>query len=358
MIRRFLTYFFVAVIAGLLLAITQLDLWETGRQPSDALELVIGGPLVEPVGRIWIDTDAACGTAPRTDPDDCFAIVWLASRGFDITGISTTFGNAAGSVVEKIVETLVQEMTQHHLSDIPVWKGHAEPLLSGTTSTEPGVTALRAALERGPLTILALGPLTNIAAALDGRRDLQRRVTRIVAVMGHRPGHLFHPTEGKGSGALFGHGPIFRDLNFSADSDAASRVLGMNLPVTLIPYDAASSIMITRPDLERFAERGAIFASLTEKARDWLKFWNDDVGLPGFYPFDWVASAYLANPRLFDCAQTKTWIAQEWTFWLIPHRSLLAGTPPAGGDTGFDIIYCPQAAPATHDYLLFLEKPK
>jgi hypothetical protein len=169
--------------------------------------------------------------------------------------------------------------------------------------------------------------------------------------MGHRPGHLFHPTEGKGCGALLGHGPIFRDLNFAMDPGAADRVLAMNLPVTLIPYDAAHKVLITAMDLEKLAERGPIFSSLARTAQDWLKFWNEDVGLSGFYPFDWVASAYIVDPRLFDCAQTKAWISREWTFWLIPHKSLLVGASPEG-DGGHEVIYCPQTAISMHDLLV------
>ena len=117
----------------------------------------------------------------------------------------------------------------------------------------PGVTALSSALEAGPLTILAVGPLTNIAAALDGRPELNGNVSRIVAVMGHQPGHVFHPTESGGIGAILGHGPIFRDFNFSSDPDAAGAVLAMNLPVTLIPSDAAKGTVIAGPDLVRLS---------------------------------------------------------------------------------------------------------
>ena len=46
-----------------------------------------------------------------------------------------------------------------------------------------------------------------------------RPVVRLVSVMGRRPGHIFHPSEGEGDGILFGHGPVFRDLNFDLDRE-------------------------------------------------------------------------------------------------------------------------------------------
>lgn len=352
MLRLFVMFLSVIMVAIVALVVTQSYIWKTGRVSSDPLELVIGGPEVARAGRLWIDTDAACGATPRTDPDDCFAIVRLASQRSDVIGISTSFGNAAGGVVERTVKSLVAKMTQNGMPPVPVWKGMAQPQSSGDAIIEPGVTELRVALQEGPLTILALGPLTNLAAALEGRPDLRRNVLRVVSVMGHRPGHLFHPTEGKGSGALFGHGPIFRDLNFSMDPVAAKRVLEMNLPVTLIPYDAAQNIMITDVDLDRLSGHGAVFQDLAEKARGWLAFWNKDIGLPGFYPFDWVAAAYLTNPRQFNCVQTKARVAWEWVFWLIPREGLLIGETFSNSDASFDVLYCPQTAPSMHDFLI------
>lgn len=330
----------------------QSSLWTTGRVSSEPLALVTGAPDVLPPARLWIDTDAACGATPRTDPDDCLAIVWLASRGFNIAGISTSFGNADGPTVEQTTRSLATKMAGNGLPDIPVWTGLAAPQPPGAASTSPGVSELRKALEAGPLTILALGPLTNIAAALDGRPDLKPNVSRIIAVMGHRPGHLFHPAEGIGSGALFGHGPIFRDLNFSVDPDAATRVLALDLPLVLVPYDAARGVMITGADLDRLAGQGAVFNDLSQSSRGWLAFWNEDIGLPGFYPFDWVAAARIANPSLFGCAKTKAHVAWEWAFWLIPRQGLIIGDPPSGESGGNDVLYCPQTSPLLHDFLL------
>ena len=340
------------VLLFAVLFITQSDTWKTGRGPSSPLDLKFGRSDAVMPARLWIDTDAACGVTPKTDPDDCFAIIWLATHGFNLVGISTSFGNANADVVEHTVRSLVANMSAIGIPAIPVWRGLAGPRLSGEAIVEPGVTELRVALQSGPLTILAIGPLTNVASALEGRPDLQRNVSSIVAVMGHRPGHLFHPSEGNGYGAMFGHGPIFRDLNLSMDSNAAKLVLAMNIVLVLIPYDAAKNVMITGKDLDRLSGQGDVFRDVAEKARGWLGFWNKDIGLPGFYPFDWVAAAYLANPDLFGCAQTKARVAWEWAFWLIPREGLLNGDTSSGVDEGSNVRYCAQSAPSVHDFLL------
>lgn len=341
--------FAAILVAGLVMMATQWRIWQTGRLPQAPLDLVSGGPEQPRPGRIWIDTDAACGAADRADPDDCFAILWLVLQKANIAGVSTSFGNASGDVVTEKLAALSTKMLQDGLPVPPVFQGYGAPRDAGAV-LPPGVTALRTALEAGPLTILALGPLTNIAAALEGRPNLYGNVSRIVAVMGHQPGHLFHPTEGGGTGAILGHGPIFRDLNLSSDPDAAGAVLAMNLPVTLIPYDAAKGTLVTGPDLDFLASRSPSQAWVALTSRGWLAFWNADIGLPGFYPFDWVAAAYLTHPQMFDCAKVTARIGREWTFWLVPRTSLLVqdGIPTAQ-DGAVSVQYCPSVSPLLHD---------
>ncbi len=344
----------LSLVAVAIAVAGQWNQWRTGRATLEPLNLTPGGPAVGPPERIWIDTDAACGATARVDPDDCLAIQWLVERSADVVGVSTSFGNAPGDVVAARTAALLAQIALEGLPVPPVFLGHGAPAAPGAPEP-PGITALQAALEAGPLTILALGPLTNVAAALEGRRDLHRNVTRIVAVMGHRPGHLFHPTEGMGTGAVFGHGPIFRDLNVSVDPDATRAVLGLSLPVTLIPCDAARATLITSADLDALALQGAPEAWVAQTARAWLTFWNEDVGLPGFYPFDWIAAAYLTDPDQFNCATAIARMTQEWAFWLIPHESLVV--EPRRGPTGKDdleVLYCPETSAALHALLLDL----
>lgn len=69
---------------------------------------------------------------------------------------------------------------------------------------------------------------------------MARRNTRVIAVMGRRPEHRFHPSENRATGAmLFDHGSIFRDLDAVLDIEAVSVILAAGVPVVLIPYAAA-----------------------------------------------------------------------------------------------------------------------
>jgi purine nucleosidase len=189
--------------------------------------------------------------------------------------------------------------------------------LDGITLRAPD--GLRKALESGRLTIVALGPLTNIAAVLREQPALAKNIERLVAVMGRRPGHLFHPAEGAGGGMLLGHGPVFSDFNFAKDADAAASVFAFDFPITLIPYDAARHVEITAADLDRLAAQGGAAAWVAARSRGWLRFWQEDVGRAGFYPFDLLAAAYVLSPERFECAQVLAGVGSDLLF-LVPWR--------------------------------------
>jgi purine nucleosidase len=197
-----------------------------------------------------------------------------------------------------------------------------------------------------------------VAAALEGRPDLLSNVGHLVAVMGRRPGHLFHPAEAKGGGILFGHGPVFRDFNFDMDRAAATAVARMRIPTTFVPYDAARNLSLTGPDLAAMERGGGAAAWIAARARGWLDYWAREVGRDGFYPFDLLAAAYVIEPALFDCAEASTWIGRDdrlWNVWFHDPPALLVGRQddtPADVQASAPALYCPRIAPRLHDWLM------
>ena len=295
-----------------------IHVWRTGDRGLATMEFTRESAWIG--GRLWIDTDAACGHGPRTDPDDCLAITLLVrAAGERIAGISLVAGNAPLAVVERTTRELAARLTDGRGPALPIHAGSA---------------ALVAALEEGPLTVVALGPLTNLAAALQSRPELQPRVTRVVAVMGRRPGHIFHPAEGGNGGAFLGHGPIFRDFNFVLDAAAATRIVDSGVPLTLVPYDAARRIEISVADLERLAAAGGSAAWLAARSRDWLAYWRNDIGRQGFSPFDLLAAAYVIDPRQFGCAEVEAWVGEDRTLFAPFRRMEALLVAPATAHTG------------------------
>src|SRR6185295_12927627 len=100
-----------------------------------------------------------------------------------------------------------------------------------------------------PLTILALGPATNVATVLANHPELAARVTRVIAVAGRRPGQRF--TTGTSNRA--GH----RDFNFELDPRAFQVLLDSKVELVLAPFEISSKIWMTAADLDRLASGSA-----------------------------------------------------------------------------------------------------
>jgi purine nucleosidase len=83
---------------------------------------------------------------------------------------------------------------------------------------------------------VALGPLTNLALALDLDRRALAQVGRVV-VMG---------------GAVDVPGNVTPDAEFNihVDPEAAHRVLGAGLPIELVPLDVTRRVVLTRERLD------------------------------------------------------------------------------------------------------------
>lgn len=356
----------IGVIALLVIAAlaTPMNLWRTGEEPQPDLQHLPPSLASVTSTRVWIDADAACGTGKRRDPDDCLALLLLAREArIDIAGISTIFGNAPVSESDQVMRALVREMGSYAgrpvSATLPVFKGcgAAAPKCLDDGGSLDAQTALRQALQRGSLDVVALGPLTNLAAVLAHEPALASRITRVIAVMGRRPGHRFHPSENRATGAmLFGHGPIFRDLNATLDTQAVSAVLASGIPVVLIPYTAARQVSMTGRDLDQVARTGPAGRWVAERSRAWLEFWRVEAGLAGFYPFDLMAAAYVRDPAQFGCARVTAWVGEDALLpWFGGGAALLvsqqAGLPTSAVATA-PALYCDVVTARLGDWFL------
>jgi inosine-uridine nucleoside N-ribohydrolase len=308
----------IAVLAALFAITLTLPVaaWRTGRAEIEPLDLAPAGEYAVAGRRIWIDTDAACGAGRTTDPDDCLALLaLLKAPDLDVAGVSTVFGNAPLKTTDRTARELISQIGNE---GIPIPRVHRGRSSASTEEHEdaPAESALRQALEQAPLVIVALGPLTNIAAALRDRPALMAKVQQIIAVMGQRSGHVFHPVEGGTAPMLLGHGPVFQDLNYTKDPEAAAEVISLGLPLTLIPYDAAREVAINAADLETIGSAGA--------------------------------SASWAAERSRGCRRPDLWR------WIIGETGLFVDQPDEGVDTKArqTAVYCPSTEAGLHDTLV------
>lgn len=296
---------------------------------------------------VWIDMDPSCGASETADVDDCWALLaTLRSPELHVLGISTTFGNrpAFGRHTREQAVALVNAILSRNRgqavgSQPSVYPG-AESAGSGQDT--PASIALARALAQTPLTVLALGPLTNIAALIRGRPNLARRMQRVVLVAGRRPGQLFHP----GAHWWF----HFPDLNVSSDIQAVRSVLYSGLPVTLIPFELARKITITADDLERLRQGDSASVWLAQQSEAWLSFWKSRLmDRRGFHPFDALAAGYLALPDLFQCKPTRARIGSS--VFLEPF-GIGRDVEAADDLEGVPVTYCYDIAPRFKEMLL------
>lgn len=238
---------------------------------------------------VWIDTDPAVGE-PNRDVDDGVALLQaLRSPELDVVGVSTVFGNAPLDRADPIGRELVAAWAP----DVPVHTGAAEARRDET----PAVTALEAALEAQPLTILVLGPATNVANLLVRRPDLAERMVEVIAVAGRLPGQRF--TTGTANPRAH------RDFNFEQDPDAFAILLAAGVPVTLAPFEISRKVWVTAEHLDGWTGDAT---RLVAPARGWLGLWTDIFGVDGFNPFDTLAIGVLTTPELLDCTPGKALI--------------------------------------------------
>lgn len=246
---------------------------------------------------VWIDTDAACsGKRLLLDPDDCWAILYaLKSRNLNVRGISSVRGNSSSATALKSIQDVISNVNaeSEFLVDLTPLKGADEKYVK-STEQEPNeaVRALAHMLESERLTIIAIGPLTNIAALLDWRPELASNIDRIVAVAGQRQSGLLRP-----KGSLFG----FKDLNVRKDMDAFQRVLDAELAMTLLPFEIAQKMTLERPDLKRLAHNSAGARWIATRSRLWDFAWRLTTKVNGFHPYDLLAVAFIADPTQFHC---------------------------------------------------------
>lgn len=170
---------------------------------------------------------------------------------------------------------------------------------------ETAPALMRAVIEASPVpvTLLALGPLTNVAEALQAAPDLAGRLA-MVYVMG---GAVDVPGNLPGSGAGL-EDNLNAEWNIYVDPYAANAVLQSGAPVTLIPIDATNHVPATLDFYERLArERRTPEA---EFAYDVLTKQMKFVQSGGYFFWDPLAAAIMSDEGLAEFASHSLAVAE------------------------------------------------
>jgi len=191
---------------------------------------------------IIIDTDIG------DDPDDALALILaLASSEVDVRGITIVSGDVGWRA--RIATRLLGMAGR---SDVPVFLGSGEPRqMSGaegkgvldrpyhgpeaTVHTTPAVDWLVAESRRAPFHLVAIGPLTNVAAAIEQDREFARRLLGLTVMGGllderTMPIAWQHAIQERG-------GAGWPDYNMTCDPAAALTVARAGIPITWVTLD-------------------------------------------------------------------------------------------------------------------------
>jgi inosine-uridine nucleoside N-ribohydrolase len=243
--------------------------------------------------KIIIDTDIA------TDIDDAFAVgLALQSPEFQILGISTAWGDT--HVRARVLTRFLKE-TGH--SDIPIVMGIAKerpgkpeilsqaPYAERVPADQSYPDAVNFLLEQirlhpSEITLIAIGPETNLGAAIDRDPATFRKLKRIV-LMG---GSVYRGYAQFNYGKTHGPDP---EWNILCDTQAAQKVFTSGVPLFVMPLD---STQIKLQELER-AEIFKTGTPLTDALVMLYEEWSHG-GAQTPTLFDAVAVAYAMHPEL------------------------------------------------------------
>jgi purine nucleosidase len=243
--------------------------------------------------KLIIDTDIG------DDYDDVFTLaVALASAEVDVIGITTVVGNA-----RLRARLALRFLAIAGRDDIPVAVGletrtgapftHRRWAQGGPelTGTEPGAVDFILAAARahpGEITLLAIGPLSNLAAALERDGDAFRELKRIVLMGGSvRRGYRDLAWSAAGQPSI--------EYNIVSDIVAAQAVFAAGVPLVMAPLD---STMLALDELKRqliFTRSTPITDAL---ALTYLQ-WSAVSGRSTPLLFDTAALALAIQPDMF-----------------------------------------------------------
>lgn len=241
--------------------------------------------------KLILDTDIG------TDVDDAWALaLCLGSSDIDLLGVTLVYAD-----LETRAKVALKMLKLAGRTDVPVYRGISEPSTQGLTLYWPGhegtdtdfsdiegLSARDGAVDfiletvrrhPGEVVVAPIGPLTNIAAAIQRDPETMRKVKRF-AIMGST-----YSGEGREHAGI--------EHNIHSDPSAAKIVYESGIPATSVGLNVTGNVVIRRDDLAPIKQTafGAYLAAMTEQL---YGIWGRDHA----YMHDPLAVATEIDPTL------------------------------------------------------------
>jgi len=250
------------------------------------------------VKKLIIDTD--CGI------DDAIAIMMAISReDVDVVGITTVSGN---TYVDQVTDNVLRLLSYFGRKDIPVFKGATVPLiqelsrgekihgenglggvlLPETDKKEETIKApdaiFKLAKENEGLIVITLGPLTNVAMAINLYPELKNLIKEVVSM----------------GGALErGNVTRFAEFNFYQDPEAVQFVINSGIPMTVVPWDPIANSMFLENELKEFVDESSSAGKLLlDLVQTPMNFIEKFYGVRGVVFPDPMTVAYVLDEKV------------------------------------------------------------
>ena len=287
--------------------------------------------------KIIIDCD------PGQDDAICLLLAMASPGDLDVLGITAVAGNVPLDLTQRNAR-IICELAKR--TDINVYAGCARPMVRDLVTAEnvhgnTGIDGVEIyepvhplqsqhavdfiieavhAEEEGTVTLVPMGPLTNIATAFDKDPSIVPKVEQIVLMGGAmREGGNHSPSA---------------EFNILVDPHAAELVFECGRPLTVLGLDVTHQVLATKERVARIREVGSEAAIATANMLDFFNRHDtkkyDSLGSPLHDP---CTVAYLLKPDLFTGKQCNISIEtqSELTmgntavdFWHVTDRPLNA----------------------------------
>jgi len=240
--------------------------------------------------------------------DDAIAMLLaLASPEVELLGVTTVCGN---QTLEKTTANAIRVLDHVGRAELPVAAGAPRPLVrepavvtnvhgesgldgpelpppSREPSGEHAIDWIASAVARSsaPVTLVATGPLTNVALLLARHPEPAAALERIVLM-----------------GGAIGLGNVTpaAESNIWADPEAARRVFASGVEVTMVGLDVTHRALMTDTHAKRLAGSGAAGRLVADLHRFYSRFHRTHYGWDGAPVHDAVALAHVVDPTLLQ----------------------------------------------------------
>jgi len=239
--------------------------------------------------------------------DACAVLLALASPELSIEGLSIVHGNCA---LDQATTNALAVLELANASHIPVAKGCELPLVQSSflapeTHGDTGLGYAKLPAPRaqptvqhgcdfliekimsqpGEITLVAIGPLTNVALAIRQEPRLVHAVKEMI-IMG---GAIRHE----------GNTTALAEFNAYVDPHAAHMVFHSGMPMTLVPLDVTYQCILTAEDVLRMRQVDSPITKFVEDAtRFYMEFHDEYQGIQGCVINDPLALALTFAPEL------------------------------------------------------------